>query len=1106
MLKSKKYLLEKCSELGIKVAQTTSKEKLIELIEQKEIYEVFHLKHENTNDIKYIYHLADIHIRYIERHEEYSLVFEKLYESIKQEDSIMVICGDIFHNRDRFVSETIVIFDKFLKKLTKILPVFIIAGNHDCFNHSDRMDSISGIVNTVEYDNLHLLKKSGIYNYNNVSFHLGSLLDGKSIPKNQKQNKVNIALYHGIVDGCVLDNGTKPEGGVQVSEYDLVLLGDVHKRQFLNKTKTIAYPGSLIQQSFKEELHHGYLLWDLKKLTSKFVHLENPYSFVDIPINLDLETVKFTQFSRIRLLIENTNTEKEIDECIENIKKYTQVLSIKKILNIQELNVDLENEEIYEKKIGGKEIEIIKKLSADNWEEILKINQEVSREIEYEEKSETESLPWCIYKMDFKNIFSYGGDVLNTIDFKNGVTGILADNASGKTNILNTILYGLFGNIHSRTQNHLNKNIVSRHSVKEDLFVKLYVRFSDGKKYYIERTAKTKTRGRIKSSSAGQVDISETLRFYTDDEILNLSGKTETEKLLRNTLSFKSKDEFILTNMMSNIGYGDNMSIISMNGSQLDDVFNNIFNLDKYRLLHSHSKAKAKEIIEKVKINNTKIEMLKDNLESLDKKQMTTEIKKLTKSIEKCKENIELLKEEIHEIDDKLLQSKKITTVESEKILKRKKQDCDEILNECEDIKAVLRDEEDIKLEYSSLKKQYDKKLLNYPRPNVTINKTQEQIEKEITVLESSRKEIVFNTDFTNEYIKAKKYLSKISKDTLDITSVIQDIKSLKKIKDGYFMPETVYEKITKDLEKTYIDPNTVMKYKQIIQDKEDQDKSTIHNINVDQEVSNLKKLLHNTKVESQYIIRDKLNKYASMLEYIDYYYELQDIKVQLKSLKENKEISMLLTEKTKLVENLNKITLEFNEQDKMLYNLEQKVKQYDDISKNLDEIVPLNNELIHKSKLYKIYVDITHSKNLPKMMISNIIQSICQEANVLIYNTTGLLCYIEENEKWEIVIKKGDLILGPEHCSGYERFILNTSLKLAFDKYKQLSSIQLFLIDETIDCVSESNFDQIDVVLSYLQKHYKNIILISHNEDLKKKIEHRISIEVSNYSKIQKN
>ena len=36
--------------------------------------------------------------------------------------------------------------------------------------------------------------------------------------------------------------------------YDYVMLGDIHKFQYMNEEKTIAYAGSLIQQSYGENL------------------------------------------------------------------------------------------------------------------------------------------------------------------------------------------------------------------------------------------------------------------------------------------------------------------------------------------------------------------------------------------------------------------------------------------------------------------------------------------------------------------------------------------------------------------------------------------------------------------------------------------------------------------------------------------------------------------------------------------------------------------------------------------------------------------------------------------------------------------------------------
>ena len=61
------------------------------------------------------------------------------------------------------------------------------------------------------------------------------------------------------VQTCALpiDLGFKLPSKVKMKmfkDYDLALLGDIHKRQFINKEETIAYCGSLIQQNHGEEI------------------------------------------------------------------------------------------------------------------------------------------------------------------------------------------------------------------------------------------------------------------------------------------------------------------------------------------------------------------------------------------------------------------------------------------------------------------------------------------------------------------------------------------------------------------------------------------------------------------------------------------------------------------------------------------------------------------------------------------------------------------------------------------------------------------------------------------------------------------------------------
>ena len=59
---------------------------------------------DTTDNIEYIYHLADIHIKNNqERRKEYDIVLDNLIETIRSinKEGLIVICGDIFDCKNR---------------------------------------------------------------------------------------------------------------------------------------------------------------------------------------------------------------------------------------------------------------------------------------------------------------------------------------------------------------------------------------------------------------------------------------------------------------------------------------------------------------------------------------------------------------------------------------------------------------------------------------------------------------------------------------------------------------------------------------------------------------------------------------------------------------------------------------------------------------------------------------------------------------------------------------------------------------------------------------------------------------------------------------------
>jgi DNA repair exonuclease SbcCD nuclease subunit len=202
----------------------------------------------NLKNVKKVYHLADIHIRNVKRHTEYSLVFENFYKQVKKDNydnAIIFIGGDIAHAKTEMSPELIHQISSFLRECSKLHPTIVIAGNHDCnLNNPDRLDVLSPIMNMMDDDNLFYLKNSGVYKIGDVAFGVFSILDDpenyiSGLDINDPSIKTKIAVYHGAVKRSMTDIGYVVMGGdielPMFNGYDIVMLGDIHKHQVLQE-------------------------------------------------------------------------------------------------------------------------------------------------------------------------------------------------------------------------------------------------------------------------------------------------------------------------------------------------------------------------------------------------------------------------------------------------------------------------------------------------------------------------------------------------------------------------------------------------------------------------------------------------------------------------------------------------------------------------------------------------------------------------------------------------------------------------------------------------------------------------------------------------------
>lgn len=248
--------------------------------------------------IKKIVHLADIHIRTMRLHDEYKEVFvtllgqvTELLKDYERDEIRIVIAGDLVHQKIVISNEQLLLGTWFLRKLEEIAPLIIIAGNHDLLeNNKDRMDSITPMVQFLPDANINYFKESKCYLDGNVVWCVYSIFEENERPDIESarlqfgDDKTYIGLYHAALINAKTDIGYEIDHGAGLEIFegcDMVMLGDIHKRQSFNhKGIIIAYSSSLIQQNFGEKVSkHGFLLWDVttKSFTEHDVDNNYPY-------------------------------------------------------------------------------------------------------------------------------------------------------------------------------------------------------------------------------------------------------------------------------------------------------------------------------------------------------------------------------------------------------------------------------------------------------------------------------------------------------------------------------------------------------------------------------------------------------------------------------------------------------------------------------------------------------------------------------------------------------------------------------------------------------------------------------------------------------------
>jgi DNA repair exonuclease SbcCD nuclease subunit len=428
-------------------------------------------------------HIADTHIKNLKYHKEYKAVFKQLYATLKEREVDYIIhCGDIAHTKTQISPEFVELCSDFLKNLADIAPTYIILGNHDGnLRNSYRQDAITPIVDALDHKNLHLLKNAGETHLDDkFCLNVLSVFDEDNWVKPTNPDKINIGLYHGAIKYSRTDIGFVMEHGEHnisiFDDCDYAMLGDIHKTQVLNKEGTIAYAGSTIQQNFGETDDKGMFIWDIQsktEFTREKINFVNPKPFITIKLTKSGRIpngFNCPDGARLRLVADSNIPLERLRRAVDIAKHRFKPESITFLNKANTNDLSVENNidtELFENLRDEKtQQDLIKEylkdynITEDTLNEVFALNSKYNKVVE-ENEDISRNVHWRIKKFSWDNLFNYGEG--NSIDFDklSGTVGIFGKNYSGKSSVIDALLYTVYNNTSKnirKTYNIINQN------------------------------------------------------------------------------------------------------------------------------------------------------------------------------------------------------------------------------------------------------------------------------------------------------------------------------------------------------------------------------------------------------------------------------------------------------------------------------------------------------------------------------------------------------------------------------------------------------------------------------------------------------------------------
>lgn len=1040
--------------------------------------------------VEKIYHLADLHIRNLKRHVEYREVFVKFLQNVDRDNidnAIIYLAGDIAHAKTEMSPELIREISWFLTECANRKHTFLITGNHDCnLNNNFRLDVLTPIVENLNNERIHYLRDTGIYPFRNLTFVVYSILDKKeNWPKAELVDGENtICVFHGPVNLAETDIGYTVSSNSFTTDmfegFDMVMLGDIHKRQTLG-SPTIAYAGSMIQQNHGEALDkHGYLLWDVESRTFEEVDIPNDYGFYTLDVHNGIvpDVTDMPLKPRLRVRVSNTDPT-QIKRALTEIKKKYKVeeftvtrmdtLSKQKTGDFDDsLAIGNVRDVEYQNELIKDYLQRQYLADDDTIDKIKQINREMNSKLVDDDV--TPNIQWVPKTFEFSNMFSYGENNKIEFDSVKGMVGIFAPNASGKSSLFDAISFCIFDKT-SRT--YVAKNVLNNR--KDNFYCKLHFQI-EGVDYYIERRAKLINKGRNL-----KVDVS----FWKDDEggITSLNGEQRRETNTNIQQYLGTYDDFVLTTLSLQ---GNNSLFIDKSQSERKEILAQFMGVDVFDKLYTFASDENRDnasLIRKFKQDDftQKLADIEIGLKAKEAEYRLEDVNLTT-----VKDKVEVLNQKLISLNEKIVKVKSdnysLTELEANKL--KAENSLIHLISQRDVTQSKIQTLEEAHIQLEEEIDSFDEDLITkeydlYKKYSNDIRDVKNDLEKFEIRYESLNDKLVhleshkYNKDCDICLENSETIIDAKVKAEADLA--ILDIERKSKMEDRDRLLLAI------DTRKKYEDlHNELIKLKQT-EIKAEKDVNTLINklsTFETQEVKLENEVYQVTQLIADYLDNEKQIKKNTILrdEIVDVRHSLGKSKQLLK----NSESDILI----------------LNGEVSSLKNQKQTIEA------RISEV----RELEDQFTLYEYYLNALGKDGVSYELISKALPMIEGEVNNILGQIVEFGLQLEmDGKNINANIVYDDQKWSLEMCSGMERFISGLAIRIALINVCNLPRPNFLVVDEGFGTLDSENLTSLYMLFAYLKTQFEFVMIISHIDSMRDVVDTLMEIKkVNGFSNIK--